>query len=410
MIVLWVLMLELVHGQLSAHRMSKQAHCPNWQCHMKEKEDNAKKNVFLQLMEHTEEPSQPLTVVTTAERPVNDKVHDKDPETGISLYNLHFKPGHFTCSKCDTGACPSCNTVCDLSSCMGEFYTQECWCRKDSQVELHTPMWWFREYDARFLLHDTVKRTFCDNDCTGGICDMDGLQCKKREEACRPWWWCNSDPPKEEKEDAWTITGFEYTKSLTFLEEHEEKNEEHILATARETFMQKSSSEAAVRRSGAESMSSSHSAVGAGAAGKAGKDELSFEANDFGVYEYNQGSWECGLGGLPPKVQDANSFLWIDRGYIVFDTVSCKGGAYDTECYCWDNIKYLKGEDPMTSELMCDSGCGLGVCAGNTCGPEPPPPPPPPPPPVILDPVASEESRQSELAKTNNKMDPLTTG
>jgi len=368
--------------------MPKQARCPNAQCHVqppKEKKkaaDGAAKyfGSFLQESSELSEPNVALPVEITPERPYKDKVHETDPDSGVSLYNLAFKPGHFMCSKCDTGTCPNCNTVCDLSSCVGEFYTQECWCRKESQVKLKTPTWWFRKYDSRWLLHDTVRRTHCDSDCTGGICDMPGLQCKRREEACRPWWWCGLNPPTEEMrektEDDWP-TGFEYTESMTFVQE---------AAVKTPSFLQRGTSE--VRRSGATG-------------------DQEFEANDFGLFSFKLGSWECERGAFPPKIQDATTYLWNERGYIVFDSPACKGGEFDTTCYCWDNFEYLQGNDPKTSELHCDSGCGLGPCAGNTCSSSPPPPPTAPPPPPIPDPVEAEAMKASELRRSNNKMDPL---
>jgi hypothetical protein len=366
--------------------MPKQARCPNAQCHMqppKEKKkasDGAAKyfGSFLQESSELWEPNVALPAGAQPERPYKDKVHETDPDSGVSLYNLAFKPGHFMCSKCDTGTCPNCNTVCDLSSCVGEFYTQECWCRKESQVKLKTPTWWFRQYDSRWLLHDTVRRTHCDSDCSGGICDMPGLQCKKREEACRPWWWCGLNPPTEElrekTQDDWP-TGFEYTESMTFVQES---------AVKTPSFLQRESSE--VRRSGGDQ---------------------EFEANDFGLFSFKLGSWECERAAYPPKIQDATTYLWNERGYIVFDSPACKGGEFDTKCYCWDNFEYLQGNDPKTSELHCDSGCGLGPCAGNTCASSPPPPPTEPPPPPIPDPVEAEAMKSSELRRSNNKMDPL---
>jgi hypothetical protein len=375
--------------------MPKQARCPVAQCHVqppKEKKtaaDGAAKyfGSFLQESSELSEPNVPLPVDITPERPYKDKVHETDPDSGVSLYNLAFKPGHFMCSKCDIGTCPNCNTVCDLASCIGEFYTQECWCRKESQVKLKTPTWWFRQYDSRWLLHDTVRRTHCDDDCTGGICDMPGLQCKRREEACRPWWWCGLNPPTEEMrektEDDWP-TGFEYTESMTFLQE---------AAVEAPAFLQRATSE--VRRTGSEVQVSK------------GDDEQKFEANDFGLFSFKLGSWECGRGAFPPKIQDATTYLWNERGYIVFDSPACKGGEFDTKCFCWDNFEYLKGNDPKTSELHCDSGCGLGPCAGNTCASSPPPPPTQPPPPPIPDPVEAEAMKSSELRRSNNKMDPL---
>jgi len=377
--------------------MPKQARCPNSQCHVQPPKEKKKASEgaakyygsFLQESSELWEPNVPLPVDITPERPYKDKVHETDPDSGVSLYNIAFKPGHFMCSKCDTGTCPNCNTMCDLSSCVGEFYTQECWCRKESQVKLKTPTWWFRQYDSRWLLHDTVRRTHCDSDCTGGICDMPGLQCKRREEACRPWWWCGLDPPSEEMrektEDDWP-TGFEYTESMTFLQE---------AAVKTPAFLQRATSE--VRRTSSEERVSSTQ----------GDDEKKFEANDFGLFSFKLGSWECGRGAFPPKIQDPATYLWNERGYIVFDSPSCQGGEFDTKCYCWDNFEYLQGNDPKTSELHCDSGCGLGPCAGNTCASSPPPPPTAPPPPPIPDPVEAEAMKSSELRRSNNKMDPL---
>lgn len=353
-------LLTLVLGSI------RQGRCPNQQCHLREQ----KRTALLQLSE----PNSPLALDTDAALP--GKVHETDPESGVSLYNIAFKAGHFTCSKCDPGACPSCNTMCDIQSCIGEFYTQECWCRKDSQVKLKTPLWWFRKYDARFMTHDTVKRTFCDADCTGGICDTDRLQCQKREEACKPWWWCNLDPPKDPIPDDGWPTGFEYTESMTFLQRERRADMSDLNRALAEAKAQK---------------------------------RVEVEANDIGLFSFAPGSWECGLASLPPKVQDATTYAWADRGYMVFDTKSCKGGAFDQKCYCWDEVLQLKGEDPKTSELMCDSNCELGVCAGNTCSSQPPPPPSQPPPPPQLDAVQVEGLRSSELKKSQNKMDPLVT-
>jgi len=89
---------------------------------------------------------------------------------GFSQYNLDFKPGLFTCTKCDKG-CPTCNIVCDLASCIGEFYQTECWCRKDTAVRMKTPLWQLRKYDGQFLANDSVHKLFCNKGCGGGVCD-----------------------------------------------------------------------------------------------------------------------------------------------------------------------------------------------------------------------------------------------
>jgi hypothetical protein len=181
---------------------------------------------------------------------------------------------------------------------------------------------------------------------------------------------------REKTEDDWP-TGFEYTESMTFVQES---------AVQTPSFLQRASSE--VRRSGEQG-------------------DQEFEANDFGLFSFKLGSWECERAAYPPKIQDATTYLWNERGYIVFDSPACKGGEFDTKCYCWDNFEYLQGNDPKTSELHCDSGCGLGPCAGNTCSSSPPPPPTQPPPPPIPDPVEAEAMKSSELKRSNNKMDPL---
>jgi len=192
---------------------------------------------------------------------------------------------------------------------------------------------------------------------------------------------------REKTADDWP-TGFEYTESMTFLQEAENRT-----ATKPSTFLQRATTE--VRRIGSEEQVTK------------GDDEQKFEANDMSLFSFKLGSWECGRGAFPPKIQDPVTYLWNERGYIVFDSPSCKGGEFDTKCYCWDNFEYLQGNDPKTSELHCDSGCGLGPCAGNTCSSSPPPPPTDPPPPPIPDPVEAEAMKSSELRRSNNKMDPL---
>lgn len=391
---------------------SHQAQCPLQQCRMKEARERADKNKvaevvggpsFLELEAASSEPNRKLLLDTSAP---SGKVHDVDPDTGRGLYDVQWHSGHFMCSRCDRQSCPTCDVMCDLSSCMGEFYTQECWCRKESQVKLKTPLWWYREYDARWMVHDTVKRGFCADDCTGALCDVDGLQCKKREEACRPWWWCGLDPPKEEEQvdpGAWP-TGFEYTSSLTFLQQSVVRR-----AGTAATEAEGAALGSAAHRNRELQQARAHraSAGFASTATATAKDKPEFEPNDYGKLSFETGSWNCGQASLPPKIQDANTRLWVDRGYIVFDAASCEGGAFDNKCFCWDNFKYLKGEDPLTSELLCDSSCGLGPCAGNTCSSSPPPPPTVPPPPPPVDPLEIDQIRSSELKVSNNKMDPL---
>ena len=65
------------------------------------------------------------------------------------------------------------------------------------------------------------------------------------------------------------------------------------------------------------------------------------EANDMDKFKFGDGRWVCEDGGLPPKIQNPNTYLWNDRGYIVFPKAACTGGAFDSQCYCWDNAKWL---------------------------------------------------------------------
>lgn len=132
-----------------------------------------------------------------------------------------------------------------------------------------------------------------------------------------------------------------------------------------------------------------------------------FEKNDIGLFDFKLGSWTCGSAALPPQVQDPVTFMWQDRGYLVFERPSCTGGEFDTKCYCWDNFLLVSGQDPLTSEFQCDGGCGLGPCAGKTCssgGPPDPPAPSAPPPPSVEE---VEDMRQGELKSSDNKMTPL---
>ena len=135
------------------------------------------------------------------------------------------------------------------------------------------------------------------------------------------------------------------------------------------------------------------------------------EANDKGKFKFGDGRWVCEDGGLPPKIQDPETYLWNDRGYIVFPKSACRGGAFDTQCYCWDKVRWENGKDPLTSEAMCDSTCGYGACESfSACGKSPPGPLPPPPPPPVKDPMAAELEGQKDLHINKGTMDPMPEG
>jgi len=319
------------------------------------------------------------------------------------------------------GTCASCDIMCDLSQCIGQFYTQECWCRKDLTVRLKKPLWWFREYDANFMTHESVYQFFCDGQCTGGICDAPGLQCKKREEACKPWWWCNLPPPKTDNlvpKDGWP-EGFSYSSSMTLAQEsmHTELRSGGQTRARRSDLRRGTLKQQALKRTNEQLQEATKAAVAESARLKAkaktkgkamakDRDLPEFEANDFGNLNFKSGRFVCESGALPPKIQNPDSRIWGDRGYIVFDRQACKGSLFDHKCFCWDQVAYLRRQDPMTSEFKCDDSCSWGPCEGRKCGAAPPGPLPDDIPPAVLDAMAVEAMKQGELHNVDNKMDP----
>jgi len=318
-------------------------HCPLHHC-------AAKGRVLLQ----ENEPNYALSYSTDA-RTVH-KPHEVGDD-GMSSYNIEYKPLDFTCMACDVSTCDGCDVICDLSKCIGKFYHEECWCRHQKDVEEKTPMWKFREFDSRFLVDDSVHRFFCDDKCQKGACGMKSLQCKKREEACSPWWWCNLPPPLKDREKEWPSDSFH------------------------ESFLQKSAAK-----------------------------RPKLEKNDIYALKFKTGRWKCGSGSLPPKIRDPETYLWKDRGYIVFKRDSCKGSSFEKKCHCWDNVRYLKGQDPGVVTATCDNQCLFGECEGRTCACQPPvkfvlePEAP------ALDVLAIEEAGQKELNNHGPTMDSVDRG
>merc|ERR1719277_1112284 len=90
------------------------------------------------------------------------------------------------------------------------------------------------------------------------------------------------------------------------------------------------------------------------------------------VLQLKPARFTCTSAAMPPKVQDPGTFFEVNRGYIVFDKASCQGSTFETTCYCWDNFLRLSGDDPIASEMMCDTSCSLGPCDGRTCSSNPP--------------------------------------
>jgi len=261
----------------------------------------------------------------------------------VSNYSVSYSPGHFTCMKCDPGSCEGCAVLCDLSSCVGEFYTQECWCNSGGGGGSETTV-------------------FCDPNCNGGVCDTPGYACQPREKACQPWWWCGAPPPKE------------------FLQEGTSLRRASLRQAKAKVSAGVSASSTASRRASA----TSH-AMRLRAWRRASRARRNIHsAPEVSSLSFRSGRFVCESGALPPKTRDPRTLLWLERGYIVLDKRSCEGSLFDSECYCWDEFNRLKGKDPFTSQFKCDAKCKWGSCEGRTCGKKPPPPrpaePPMPPP------------------------------
>jgi len=365
------------------------------------------------------EPNEPIKVDwTEPDTPL--KVYDIDKKDKTSIYDVDFKPGHFTCMSCDVGTCAGCDIICDLSRCLGEFYEQECWCRKDIDVKLKKPLWWFREFDAKFLTHETVYQMFCDKNCGGGICDTPGLTCKKREDGCKPWWWCNLPPPREDNlnpADGWG-DGFSYSKSMVLAQMNMKSEKKHketdddvaslnrrLKSMMSETPLTSNTTRIASEghrfRRGMSALQTTNEGTSTAleaASGDKDKDKKpKFEPNDFGTMKFQTGRFVCESAALPPKVQNPTTFLWDDRGYIVLDRFACRGSLFNHRCLCWDNFLLLQGKDPKESEFMCDSTCTWGQCEGKFCSKSGAPTLAPPPPPVFLDPIEAEKQQSGSL-------------
>eukprot|EP00392_Amoebophrya_sp_AT5.2_P005275 g5284.t1 len=125
-----------------------------------------------------------------------------------------------------------------------------------------------------------------------------------------------------------------------------------------------------------------------------------FETNDMAQFSFDTGGWACSEAAYPPQIKNPTTYLYEERGYIVFPKESCSGAAYTHKCYCWDESARASGGDPMTSETMCDSACGLGECALKQKCAASLPPAYVPPKELIPDPVVAELRRASEVRTT----------
>jgi len=269
-------------------------------------------------------------------------IESATPCEEVSNFEVSFLPGHFVCTKCDSSACKDCGVLCDLSSCMGQFFSQECWCEGSSGG------------------HEVA---FCDSRCSDGLCGEKDKICRPKSKACDPWWWCDSEPPVNlaqrstarlrSRAGQKTLSVAQQSKAQSQSQSSEKlQSAVQRLDVARQQAKQRAES----RRTSQQQKALMNATLPA---------ELS-------SLSFSDGRFECFSGALPPKTKDAEGFFWIERGYIVLDAATCTGAQYNHKCYCWDNYKRLKGEDPLTSEVQCDDSCGMGLCEGRTCSSQPP--------------------------------------
>lgn len=296
-----------------------------------------------------------------------------------------FHPAHFTCMSCDTTTCPDCNSVmCDLSQCIGKFYTQECWCRPEADVKDEMPMFMIDPEDGKEVLSSTIQRYSCEDDCSGNLCDTEGLVCRKAQEACRPWWWCDGvEPPKTD-----TLTPGSAFKS--FLQRKDLKHRSRA-GVGSATTSARQLQQRVLRAQEQEKL--------AAAEGK--------KINSIADLAFKPSRYVCSSASLPPKVKNPKTLLYVEPGYIVFDKSSCEGGGFTTKCSCWDPFLYYKGEDPKVSVMECDPSCSSGGCDGRHCAKKPPPdlpePKPEPPDPFRTEstvPLNNMDQPRSRLTRT----------
>lgn len=189
-----------------------------------------------------------------------------------------------------------------------------------------------------------TEHVMCDQDCSGGVCDQEGLQCRSKETACTPWWWCGLSPPN-------------LLQRQTSRLRHRGSQQHKLLVNE------------------VQEQPAPAPAPGPAPGPSPGPGALEGRQNPaLAFLDLEPGRFDCTSAALPPKAWDQASLQYMSRGYLVLDRASCDGGLFNVKCYCWDNFKYLAGHDPKTSELQCDKGCNWGGCEGKTCKSQPPPP------------------------------------
>lgn len=270
-----------------------------------------------------------------------------------TTFDVVFKPGHFTCLSCDDSSCAGCGIMCDLSQCQGGFHEQECWCEGGPPALAPAPA-----VAPRGLEGWQQRR--CDASCSMGACEGEDQTCKRRDEACEPWWWCGSAPPGDRISMDQVASD-----AASFLQRprRQRVGGRRALRGSRHPHAERSRPAAVTflrhrlkRRSGAR--------VGAGVLGA-----------DMASLRLKTGRYVCKSGAMPPKVKDPQTHLQTSRGYIIFDRSSCEGSSFETRCFCWDEFERLSGHDAQASAFVCDSTCSAGPCDGRTCSSHPPPAP-----------------------------------
>jgi hypothetical protein len=202
-----------------------------------------------------------------------------------------------------------------------------------------------------------------------------GLKCKTRESACKPWWWCKLPPPKEpEKPDSFLQKMSSHSAACGKHESVLDLNARFEQAKAEMKALQKHQSSS-----------------------KAPKKAI----DDF---KFGTGSFVCESAFMPPPDEDPVTLAESPPGFIVFDKASCTGDYFKQTCFCYDKFLYLRGEDPKTTELECDSSCSAGPCGGRTCATVSPPPLPAPAPPPVMDPVLQDLANQGMLRNFGQQM------
>jgi len=137
------------------------------------------------------------------------------------------------------------------------------------------------------------------------------------------------------------------------------------------------------------------------------KSQVKTGKRQIDAFTFTEGSFVCDSALLPKPDEDPVTLAQSAPGFIVMDGRSCKGGYFTGKCFCYDKFLYLRGKDAMVTELMCDDGCGLGDCAGKTCGKEPPLALPAPAPPPPVDPLVQELAQEGMLRNYGTQMSPV---